>query len=592
LTSNLDHIPEEQRGPAEQLFDIVLKSGAHLWHNRPGLRLGDRWLPARGNARRFPDAERVTPGLFVPAAVELYGRLLEIYELNADLMARFASYALLETDWRDLKVACAALMLVQPLAGQPIREDDGTIAFHEDDYRTIGEAMLLHYQRGSSRMMTPKSVVRVAELLESPDIAELNRAAGFADPASGKPPLGRWKSAARKWLRVREQNRRMLEGLVNAGYKNLIRKLARKCGYKPESAEFFSILGWKQKQSSEGHRSVGMGELELRKQARFDGLDEAAICERIAAEKLGFKQVVGRLPAGTGLTPAIMVALLPSLTDKDLRLLTPTLEDLGLLGHAPIRDRWEQAVARAEDLRALHIAKNVRNRELREKLEEAADHAVKRAVEEAAGDRDLHVMFLIDKSGSMEGAIEQSKEALSRILAGFPAGKLHIATFDSTGTVLEPKAASRKAVEHMLQRIRAGGGTFHGAAVHALHGAGVRVPDDAALVVIVVGDEQGESGEALANTFRDYGYQVAAVAMIVCVASGWSRGRTVRDAAAHLAVPFCDVEVDAFDDPYQVTRALTAILEAPIARGGAASAWLDRVMAAPLLGIETTVLGL
>ena len=69
------------------------------------------------------------------------------------LFARFASYALLETDWRDLKVACAALMLVQGKSGQPVREDDGTVAFHDDDYRAIGEAMLLHYQKKSARMI-------------------------------------------------------------------------------------------------------------------------------------------------------------------------------------------------------------------------------------------------------------------------------------------------------------------------------------------------------------------------------------------------------------------------------------------------------
>lgn len=591
--SILDPIPEEQRGPAERLFDVVLKSGAHLWHNRPGLDIGGVWVAARGNRRRYPHATPVSPGLFVPAAEELYARLVEIYELNADLMARFASYALLHTDWRDLKVACAALMLVQPLAGQPITDDDGSVAFHEDDYRTIGEAMMLYYERGSSKMMTPKSVLRVAQLLETPGIAALNRAAGFADPASRKPPLGRWKSGARKWLRVREQNPRLLEGLVNAGYKGLIKKLARKCGYRPQSSTFFALLGWKQKQSDAGHRKVGLGDLELRKQARFDGLTEAEICQRVADQGLGYKQVVGRLPAELGLTPAIMVALLPSLSDKDLRLLTPTLEDLGLLDHEPIRARWEKAVERAEDLRALQIAKNVRNRELRNKLEEAADHAVKKAVEEAAGDRDLRIMFLIDKSGSMEGAIEQSKEALSRILAGFPADKLHIATFDSSGTVLKPKASSRKAVEHMLKRIRAGGGTRHVSALHALHQDQVRVPADATLIVIVVGDEQGEPGDQLARVFTQLGYRVAAMAMIVCVSGGWSRGNTVRHCAAALGVPFCDIEVDQFDDPYQVTRALTAILEAPIASGGAGpSAWLEKVMGTELVGVETRVLGL
>ena len=97
-------------------------------------------------------------------------------------------------------------MLVQPHAGQPVKDDDGEVAFHDDDYRAIGEAMILFYEKKSTRMLTPKSVLRVAELLETPEIAELNRMAGFSDPGSKKPPLGRWKRAATQWLALREKN--------------------------------------------------------------------------------------------------------------------------------------------------------------------------------------------------------------------------------------------------------------------------------------------------------------------------------------------------------------------------------------------------
>ena len=86
-----------------------------------------------------------------------------------------------------------------------------------------------------------------------------------------------------------------------------------------------------------------------------------------------------------------------------------------------IRARWEQAIGTATDQRSLNIAKNVRSKEIREKLEEAADNAARSAVTEATKDVDVRVMFLIDKSGSMQGAIEQSKEALTKILAGLPA---------------------------------------------------------------------------------------------------------------------------------------------------------------------------
>lgn len=577
-------LAEAQKGPAEQLLDLVLSSSAHLWHNRPGIALGAKWLPRRGTkADVRAHGLAVAPGLFVPAAERLYARLVDIFTLNAELMAHFASYALVQTEWRDLKVACAALMLVQPHAGQPIKDDAGNVAFHDDDLRGVGEAMTLFYEKKSTKMLTPKGVLRIAELLEAPAIAELNRIAGFADPNARKPQLGRWKRAASRWLAVREKNLPMLQGLVKAGYKETIKKIARKAGYKPESAAFFAVLGWKQKQASTGHRSIGLEDLVLAKRERFDGLSEAEICEAIVTQKLSHKDVVGRLPKDVGLTPAIMVTLLPSLSDRDLRMLTPTLEELGLMTEPEVRQRWEKAIASATDQRALVVAKNVRSKELREKLEEASDNAVKNAVAEATAEQPVNVMFLIDKSGSMAGAIDQSKEALTRILAGFPADRVHIASFDTVGTVLVPKAANRAAVQHMLGSIKAGGGTVHAAAVRALFQAGVRVPLAHKLVVIVVGDEAGEQGSDLAKAFRQYGYDVAAIAMLVSTAGG--RGQTVQSCARALGVPFSEVQIDQFDDPYQVPRVLRTLLEAPVLGPALAapSGWLEKVLQTPVL---------
>ncbi len=580
-------LPEAQMGPAEKLLDLVLSSSAHLWHNRPGLNVGGTWVPSLGKNRKNPPkgAVAVKPGLFVPSSVALYSRLLEIHKLNEDLMAHFCSYALKETDWRDLKVACAALMLVQRKSGEAVLDEGGEVAFHDDDFRAIGEAMMLHYERKSPRMITPKGVLRIAEFLETDEIAKLNRKAGFADPASKKAPLGRWKRAAAKWLRYREQNLGMLQGLVKAGYKETIKKIARKAGYKPLSPAFFEVLGWKQKQAEGGHRTVGLTGLKLEKRERFDDLSEAEICEWIEAERLSYKDVVGRLPKDIGLTPAIMVAVLPSLSDKDLRMLTPTLEELGLMADPEVRVRWEKAVMESTDQRALNIAKNVKSKVVREKLEQAADVAAQKAVAEVSRDVDLRVMFLIDKSGSMQGAIEQSKEALSKILAGFPPEKLHIATFDTMGTVLKPKAATRAGVQHMLKDIKADGGTTHAAALHAFRREGVEIPAAAKLIVMVVGDEAGEAGDQLARAFRELRYPPAAMGMLVSVAS--ARGNTVRSCATQLGVPFSEVDVKHFDDPYQVPRVLKAMLEAPVLKGGTTqSAWVERVMKTPLLKLS------
>lgn len=581
MTQQAQLLPREQLGPAERLLDLVLNSSAHLWHNRPGTNVNGTWAPLKGKGAKN-GGTRVGAGLFVPAAEALYSRLIEIYQLNVELMARFASYALTQTDWRDLKVACAALMLVQTRSGQPIHEDDGSVAFYDDDFRTIGEAMILHYQRKSPRMLTPKGVLRVAELLEAPEIALLNRAAGFGDPAARKAPLGRWPKAAARYLEAREKNPALLEGLVRAGYKETIKKLARKAGYKPESERFFAILGWKQKQAKGGHRTLGLDGLVLEKQERFDGLGEAEICEAIESQRLSYKEVVGRLPKDIGLTPAIMVALLPSLSDRDLRTLTPTLEELGLMADPEIRARWEKALETATDQRALNVAKNVQSAEIREKLEEAAGHAVRQAVESA--DVDVRVMFLIDRSGSMQGAIEQSKEALAKILVGFPAEKVHIASFDTVGTVHRPKAPTKAGVEHMLASISASGGTIYGAAVRALHREGVRVPTSAKLVVICVGDEAGETGRDFAQCFAQCGYTPSAIALMVNVAH--SRGNTVRGAAEHLDLPYSEVTIDQFEDPYQVPRVLRALVDAPRVPGARQWGLVEKVMSTPLLTLS------
>jgi hypothetical protein len=580
MTTARTPLPESQMGPAEKLLDVVLGGSAHLWHNRPGLDVRGTWQPAKG-AKKSAGGKPVAPGLFVPAAVALYAKLLEIHKLNADLMAHLASYALVETDWRDLKVACAALMLVQARAGVPVHDDDGSVAFYDDDYRRIGEAMMLWYQKKSARMLTPKAVLRVAELLETPEIAALNRKAGFGDAAAKRAPLGRWPKSATKWLALRETNRAMLEGLVRAGYKQTIKNLARKIGYKPQAPEFFGILGWKQSQAADGRRAIGLDNAKLVKSERFDGLSEAEICETIVEQKLRYKDAVGRLPADIGLTPAIMVALLPTLSDRDLRQLTPTLEELGLLVVPEIREKWEKAIASATDQRGLNIAKNVRSATLKEKLADSADNAVRKAVAAAATEIDLRVMFLVDKSGSMQNAIDSSKDALAKILAGFPLDKLYIAAFDTMGQVLKPKAATRLAVQHMLAPLKGEGGTIHGAGVHALHRDGVRFLPGVKIAVIVVGDAQGETGASFANTFRTLGYQVSAMAFL----QAGGTGATVRDCARELQVPYSEINVAQFDDPYHVPRVLRALLEAPVQAGVVTPGLVEKVMATKLLEV-------
>lgn len=566
----------ESLGPAEKLVDLIINFPDHLWHNRPGIIRNGKWKAAtRAELQEFRDRGRVTngeyrrPGPNVEAIVQVYSALAEIWQANKEFAAKLASYVMKETDWRDMKTVCAAFMLVQDKSGAAIFDEDGGVKellFHDDDFREVGEAMIKHYERGSGRMMTPKLILRIRDVLTLPAVAELNRRLGFGHPQKRKPFTGRYYKAVEDWLTYRETNPTMLEGLKKAGYGTTVRNLARMVGYKPKSQKFFEVLGWKQRQSDRGHRTIGLENLRLQR-VSLAGLSEAEICAKIVNDRLGWKVVMGMLPPELGLTPAICVALLDQFSDKDFAILTPTLEEFGLLDHAEIRARWSDALARLEDQRSRNIAKNVKRRELAERLDQAADDAVRRAVSEATGEADVHIMFLVDISASMEGAIAQSKAVLSNIVQGFPQEKLHIACFNTMGYLMKPRHYSAKGIRHMFNSVMSSGGTSYSSGMAAFYANRVEIPAGADLIVFAVGDEAGETGTEFANNVRKLGYQPSAFAHIVNVAAGWSRGHTVRGASEQLGVPYTEVDIAQFQDVYQVQRTLKAVLEAQPYRG-------------------------
>src|SRR5262245_58660946 len=525
--------PEEARriaeslGPAERLVQLIINFPDHLWHNRPGVVRSGKWKAAtRKEVEAFKKNGRVHGGEFrqsgpnVEAIEQVYGALADIWTANNELGARLASYVMKETDWRDMKVVCAAFMLVQSRAGEPVTEEQNgkkVTLFQDDDYRQIGEAMIKLYERGSNRMMNPKLIQRIGEVLNLPGVATMNRAMSFGNPHKRKPFTGRYYKAVTDWLEFRETNISLLEGLKKSGYSKTVQSMARTVGYKPKSKRFFEVLGWKQKQAAEGHRSIGLTDLEIRK-ITFEGLSEKDICETIVAEKLGWKQVMGMLPKKLGLTPAIFVAMLDQFSDKDLTILTPTLEEFGLLKHEPIKQQWQKALKTQEDQRARNIAKNIRDKETAKQLEDSADAAVVKAVAQATREADIHIMFIIDTSGSMQGAIETSKQALSMIVQGFPPEKLHIASFNTIGTILKPRHHSAAGIQHMLKGIGASGGTIYGSAIDAFRESGGRVPAGADLILFAVGDEAGENGEGLTQSSQNAVYLLKATAQRVNVA--------------------------------------------------------------------------
>src|SRR4029079_7266781 len=107
----------------------------------------------------------------------------------------------------------------------------------DEDYRDIGEAMVLIHRR-DGKDLNPKLLLRAHDLLKVEGVAAVNRELGFGNSAR-KPFMGRWAKAVEKWLQFREENPKMLDGLVKAGFKKTGKDPGRRGGYKPETRQFF-----------------------------------------------------------------------------------------------------------------------------------------------------------------------------------------------------------------------------------------------------------------------------------------------------------------------------------------------------------------
>jgi|APSaa5957512622_1039677.scaffolds.fasta_scaffold01788_12 hypothetical protein len=598
----------EALGPAERIIQTLTTMTDHMIHNRPGLvstvkgEIGARWEPctwkqedadkvvyvlskvgkkqvltragvlqADGNVveggivmgeyRKPNDRKKLFPEI----AVYLYRQIADIFKMDNEFAARWASYAFAQ-DNRDLKVILSAFMLVQDRSGEPVIED-GEILFHDDDYRAVGEAMFLIKGRGN-RSMEAKLLLRVGEVLKLEGVAAINREMGFGHSAR-KAAKGRYQKAVTKWLRYREDNPAMLKGLVDSGQGNIVKALARRVHYKPTTEAFFEALSWTQKTNA--HRTVALGKV-FEGIANFSGLDEETICKRIVAEKIGYKRMVGLLTKGQEMTRAMMAACIEAggLSDKDLIIYSPTLEAFGLTKIEPFASRWKAANAKAQDQRAANIARNTKSKEVKETLEGAADVAAVKAFEKVT--RGMRVYCIVDKSQSMQGALDIAVDYISKFLGGFPLDRLHVSVFNTQGTEIAIKSPKRAAVQHAFKGHGAAGATRYMAGVAALQHHRPAADED--VLFLFVGDQAGESGKQLAEYIERTGLNPVAFGYLRVVdpAGRFREGNTVQMAAQHLQIPCFDIDVAMFagDDPYAITRILRDMIAAtPVVKAGA-----------------------
>ena len=580
----------ENLGPAERIIQTLIAYSDHMVHNRPGVvspdaasPAGVRWVPVTYKLEagekvvyrkdlvgkktnlvkigtlqedgrvlngRINVGKYMNPGLFPEVAVWMYRQVAEVWKLDNQFAAHWASYSFPE-DHKDRKVILAAFMMVQSRKGDPVL-DNGKVAFHDEDFRDVGEAMALISE--GNKHMDLKQILRIWDLLALPGIAEINRELGFGKSAR-HAFFGRLPRVTEKWLAYREENPKLLDGLIKKGFRTSIMRLARLVGYKPVTPAFFKKLRWPQVQSKNGHRVLAIGEA-IKAAESWATLTEEQICEKIVKTKPDFKRLVGFLP--NGLTQAIMAAAIESgsLSNKDLIQYTPTLEDLGLLKVPDIKAKWDAALKTAEDQRASNVALRVKSKEVKEALEVASDTAVQTAVAEVV--KDLEVYVIVDISGSMEEAIEKAKKYLSQMVPAFPLAHLHVSVFSTAGREVKIQHQSAAGVANAFTGIKAGGGTSHATGVTAL--AKYKPAEGRDAIIIFVGDE-GEGG-TFHVAVQESGINPIAFGLIPTPSPQYGQGTAVRATASRLNIPCFEIDEKVFSDPYAVPRVLRNMIAA------------------------------
>jgi hypothetical protein len=419
--------------------------------------------------------------------------------------------------------------------------------------------------KGEEIHLDAKHLLRARDMLCLPQVAQINRELGFSASAR-KPQLGRWERAVHKWLKFREHNPKLLKGLVKSGQRTAVMQLAEFSGYKPETPAFFNVLRWKQGQADDGRRQVlntAVAEAES-----WAALTEEEICQKITREKPSYKVIGTLVPAAIGITPAIMAAAIQTgcLSDKDLILATPTIEELGLLRHPDTKARWDAAMKRQTDMRAQNIAKRVQSKEAKEALQGAAETALKEQVAEVM--RNLRVYFIVDISGSMEGAIPAAKEAIKKLLPAFPLEQLHVSVFSTTGREVTIRHSSAAGVENAFAGFQAGGGTDYGQGIWVLQGHKPKADED--VLFIFVGDEGNE--RPFTAAVQNSGLNPVAFGLIPIVSPRYGRSDKVRVTAQQLGIPCFEIDERMFADPYAIPRTIRNLIAAtPVGYGMAAA---------------------
>lgn len=236
------------------------------------------------------------------------------------------------------------------------------------------------------------------------------------------------------------------------------------------------------------------------------------------------------------MTPAVLTALVETMSPQELINNVGSLQKRGAMDQPEVKRLIEEKLGQAKKakrvsaFKAKEAAKAVEvDASIAEKLDAVTQEQLR-----AKGRIRRSTALLVDKSGSMEHAIEVAKR-LGAMIAGVMEAPLHVWAFDTIAYPIPSPGTDLAAWEKSFAGIKAGGGTSVGVAVEAMTRKGVAVEQ-----LVVVTDEEENEPPTLADALARYKATVKADPSVVFVKVGEAIDRLEKQLLGR------GVSVDAF----------------------------------------------
>lgn len=330
---------------------------------------------------------------------------------------------------------------------------------------------------------------------------EVSRIVDFMKQHRGKMPRSA-RTAVTRYLKKREKNPQFFDRAALRGRKAM-KHLYATLHIKPNDRANAVLF-----KDTPPEDSLAFMLKQLAKAA--SGAEQAAL---IVEHNIPYTVAVGAIKQ---VTPTLLVALINSMSPQEAINNLNSLKQRGAMDHPEVKaliDGKLEEAAKSDRISAYkaRIAGDATelDAETAAKLEKVTNEQVKKR-----GKIAKPTALLVDKSGSMQNAIEIGKR-LAAMISGISDADLFVYAFDTLPYAVEAKGKELSDWERAFQHIKAGGSTSCGCGLEAMRRKRQLVEQ-----IIMVTDEGENAAPYFANAYENYCRELAVMPNVTIVKVG------------------------------------------------------------------------